>query len=389
MAIGGVSASETTPHEQDPEPSLSLTQLPEVLMSWPNTRLTELLGIDYPLIQAPMAGGITTPALVAAVSNAGGLGSLGAGYMEPEGIRRTIAKIRQLTDRPFAVNLFVPEPVVEDADQIMRTNRMLTRYREALDLPEPEPSAMTGPNYPEQLTVLLEEAVEIISFTFGIPGAREMETLQRLGITTIGTATHVLEGLLLEKAGMDAVVAQGMEAGGHRGTFIGNAEQGMQGLMVLVQSLVPQLRIPVVAAGGIMDGRGAAAALILGAGGVQMGTALLATPESGAHPKYKEALLASAEMTTVVTRVFSGKEGRALKNRFIEDLASTEAFLPGYPIQNALTRDIRRAAAERDMPELMSLWAGMGCTLCRSDPAAELIGQWLAQAEALVNSSVD
>lgn len=358
-------------------------------MNWPNTRLAQLLGIDYPLIQAPMAGGITTPELVAAVSNAGGLGSLGAGYMEPEAILRAIADIRQLTDRPFAVNLFVPEPVVEDAEQITRANRVLARYRQALELPERGPLATTGPHYTEQLAVLLEESIEIISFTFGVPGAGEMETLQRLGITTIGTATHVLEGLLLEKAGLDAVVAQGVEAGGHRGTFIGNPENGMQGLMVLVQLLVRQLRIPVVAAGGIMDGAGAAAALILGAEGVQMGTALLATPESGAHPKYKEALLASAETTTVVTRAFSGKPARALKNRFIEEMAGTEALLPGYPIQNALTRDIRRAAAERDMPELMSLWAGMGCTLCRSDPAAELIGQWLAQTEALLHSGVD
>lgn len=355
-------------------------------MSWPNTRLTELLGIDFPLIQAPMAGGITTPALVAAVSNAGGLGSLGAGYMEPEAIRRAVAEIRQLTDRPFAANLFVPEPVKEDAERIMRANRMLAPYRESLDLPEPEPLATTGPNYTEQLTVLLEESVEIIGFTFGVPGADEMETLQRLGITTIGTATHVLEGILLEEAGMDVVVAQGMEAGGHRGTFLGSTEQGLQGLMVLVPLLVEQLRIPVVAAGGIMDGRGIAAALNLGAGGVQMGTALLATPESGAHPKYKEALLAGTEMTTVLTRAFSGKPARGLKNRFIEEMSDTEVFLPGYPIQNALTRDIRRVAAERDMPELMSLWAGMGCAFCRADPAAELVGRWLAEAKALLRT---
>lgn len=354
-------------------------------MNWPNTRLPQLLGIDHPLIQAPMAGGITTPELVASVSNAGGLGSLGAGYMEPEAIRRAIAAIRQLTDRPFAVNLFVPEPVKEDAERIMRANRLLAPYREALDLPEPEPLATTGPNYTEQLTVLLEESVEIIGFTFGVPGPAEMETLQRLGVTTIGTATHVLEGILLEEAGVDAVVAQGMEAGGHRGTFIGSTEQGLQGLMVLVPLLVEQLRIPVIAAGGIMDGRGIAAALALGAGGVQMGTAFLTTPESGAHPGYKQALLESTEMTTVLTRVFSGKPARGLKNRFIEELGEAEVFLPGYPIQNALTRDIRRAAAERDMPELMSLWAGMGCALCRSDPAAELIGQWLAQTEALLS----
>lgn len=356
-------------------------------MNWPTTPVTKILEIDYPLIQAPMAGGITTPELIAAVSNAGALGSLGAGYLEPEAIRRAIAEIRKLTDRPFAVNLFVPEPVKEDAERIIRANKLLAPYREALDLPEPEPLAGAAPNYTEQLGVVFEESVEIISFTFGVPGADEMETMKQLGITTIGTATHLLEGILLEEAGIDLVVAQGMEAGGHRGTFLGTVEQGLQGGMVLLPLLADHLRIPVIAAGGIMDGRGIAAALALGAGAAQMGTAFITTPESGAHPKYKELLLDSNELTTVLTRVFSGKPARGIKNRFITELSDTESFLPGYPVQHALTRDIRQAAAERDLPELMSLWAGMGCALCRSDPAAELISRWLAQAEALLGGS--
>lgn len=357
------------------------------MINWPNTAVTDLLGIDYPLIQAPMAGGITTPELVAAVSNAGGLGALGAGYLEPEAIRRAIAEIRALTDRPFAVNLFVPEPIKEDAEHIVRANKLLAPYREELDLPEPEPFASALPGYSDQLGVLFEESVEIISFTFGVPGADEMETMKRLGITTIGTATHLLEGIVLEEAGIDLVVAQGMEAGGHRGTFIGRPEQGLQGAMVLLPLLVDHLRIPAIAAGGIMDGRGITAALALGASGVQLGTAFLATPESGAHPRYKELLLESTEMATVLTRVFSGKPARGLKNRFVEELSEAEAFLPGYPVQHALTRDIRRAAAERDLPELMSLWAGMGCAQCRAEPAAELIGRWLMQIDQLLGRS--
>lgn len=352
--------------------------------TWPQTAATELLGVELPLIQAPMAGGITTPELVAAVSQAGGLGSLGAGYMSPAAIRQAIAEIRLLTDRPFAVNLFVPPVSREDREAVELASQVLAPYRDALALPEPDPLIPALPDYQEQLGVLFEESVEIISFTFGVPAASELETAKQLGITTIGTATHLLEGILLEEAGIDVVVAQGMEAGGHRGTFLGTGEQGLQGSMVLLPLLTGQLRVPVIGAGGIMDGRGIAAAMMLGAAGVQMGTAFLATPESGAHPRYKEILLESTELTTVLTPVFSGKIGRALRNRFIDELDEAVWNLPSYPLQHALTAPIRRAAAERDMPELMALWAGMGCSLCRAAPAAELIADWRAQTDALL-----
>ncbi len=359
----------------------------DTMINWPKTAVSELLGIDYPLIQAPMADGITTPELIAAVSNAGGLGSLGAGHMSPEALRRAIGEIRSLTDRPFAVNLFVPEPVKEDAERIISANKLLVGYREELNLPEPEPLASAAPNYTEQLGVLFEESVEIISFTYGVPGADELESIKQLGITTLGNATHLLEAILLEEAGIDLVVAQGAEAGGHRATFIGRTEQGLQGAMVLLPVLVDHLRIPVIAAGGIMDGRGIVAALALGASGVQLGTAFLTTPESGAHPGYKATLLDSNELTTVLTRVFSGKPARAIRNRFIEELSGAEAFLPGYPVQHALTLDIQQAAAERDMPELMALWAGSGCALCRTEAAAEQIGRWLGQIDQLLGRS--
>ena len=351
--------------------------------AWPNNKLTETLGIQYPLIQAPMAGGITSPELVAAVSNAGGLGSLGAGYMEPEAIRQALTEIRALTNKPFAVNLFVPQPVQEDAERIMRANELLTPYREELGVPDGDPLAQELPNYVEQLGVCFEESVEIISFTFGVPGEAELETIKQLGVTTIGTATHLLEAIVLEESGLDVVVAQGVEAGGHRGTFLGSAEQGMAGLTVLLPLLADNLRIPFVAAGGIMDGRGIAAALDLGASGAQLGTAFIATPESGAHACYKETLLDSNELTTVLTRVFSGKLARGIKNRFVSELHDAEPFLPGYPMQNTLTQAIRRAAAEQDKVELMSLWAGQGCALARPLPAAELLQLLVDETEAL------
>lgn len=353
-------------------------------MKWPNTPLTKALGIAYPIIQAPMAGGITTPQLVAAVANAGGLGSLGAGYMEPEAIRAAIHEIRALTDKPFAVNLFVPSGTTEDAQRILRANELLAGYRQELSLPEPEPLATYLPNYTEQLGVLFEESVKIISFTFGLPASKELESMKHQGVTIIGSATHLLEAILLEESGVDIVVAQGFEAGGHRATFLGTPEQGMVGSMVLAPLLAEYLKIPFVVAGGVMDGRGIAAALALGASGAQMGTAFLATPESGAHPKYKSLLCQGTEITTTLTRVFSGKPARGLKNRFISELGRVEEFLPGYPIQNALTRDIRRAAAEHDRAEFMALWAGQGCPLCRSKPAAELMAEWVAQVRGIL-----
>jgi nitronate monooxygenase len=353
-------------------------------MKWPNTKLTEKLGITYPIIQAPMDSGVTTPELVAAVSNAGGLGSLGAGYMEPEEIRRAIRDTRLLTDKPFAVNLFIPEAVTEDAERIIRANELLAPYRRELGLPDAEPLAAYLPDYTEQLGVIFEESVKILSFTFGLPAAKELESIQQQNIITLGTATHLLEAILLEESGVDVVIAQGIEAGGPRATFLGSCEQGLVGSMVLLPLLAEYQQIPYVAAGGIMNGRGIAAALALGASGVQMGTAFLATPESGAHAKYKALLPQGTEITTSLTRVFSGKPGRGLKNRFIEQLQKAEAFLPGYPIQNALTREIRHTAEQQSNTEFMSLWAGQGCPLCRDKPVARLMAYWIEQVEDII-----
>lgn len=362
-------------------------------MRWPKTGLTERLRIRYPIIQAPMAGGPATPELVAAVSDAGGLGSLGAGYLEPEQIRVAISRIRNHTDKPFAANLLIPQPVTEDAEIIEYTHDLLAPYYQELGLLEEKAPAPSTPNLPdlhklpnfkEQLAVVLEERVDALSFTFGVPSASEIAALKEWGILTIGTATHLLEAIVLEESGVDMIIAQGAEAGGHRGTFVGTHEQGMVGTMALVPTLVDYLQVPVIAAGGIMDGRGIVAALALGAVGVQMGSAFLACPENGENPCYREAIQEGTEISTLFTRVFSGKYARSLKNRFIAEFGENEADLPGYPIQSVLTRDIIEAAVEQDRPELMPLWVGQGCSLCKEMPASELIAQWAAQAEEML-----
>ena len=352
-------------------------------MNWTQTVLTERLGIRYPIIQAPMTGGPGTPQLAAAVSNAGGLGTLAGGYLAPEALRQTIAEARALTDQPFAVNLSVVAPAKKDPVQIARAQALLAPYRAELGLP-PEPSdPPEAPAFEEQLEVLLQERVAALSF-IGAPDKTYLDLLQDAGIITFGTATHLLEAIVLEESGVDFIIAQGAEAGGHRGTFIGHPEQGLVGILTLIPLLTKHVTVPVIAAGGVMDGRGIAAVRVLGAVGVQMGTAFLACPESGAHPAYQALLSQGSEIATTLSRVFTGHHGRVLRNRLSDELRAHEAELPGFPLQLLLTQELRQAAADRGLTDFMALWAGQGCHLCENRPAAELIASWAEQVTALL-----
>lgn len=334
------------------------------------TELTRKLGVRHPIIQAPMAGGTTTPELVAAVSGSGGLGSLGAAYMSPAAIREAIAQVRALTGMPFAVNLFVPTDYEADPKSIERSRELLEAYRRELGVAEPPlPESPVTARYREdfdaQLAVVIEERVPVFSFTFGSLPEATVRRLKEQGATVIGTATTVEEGEHLEATGVDAVAAQGAEAGAHRGTFLGGFEASMVGTVALVPQLVDALGIPVIASGGIMDGRGLAAALCLGAQAAQMGTAFIVCEESGAPEAHKAAILEATDDATAITRAFSGRPARGIRNRFLLELAGRDTELPLFPIQNALTRDIRGAAARQDRPEFMSLWAGQAARLAR------------------------
>ncbi|WP_027417128.1 NAD(P)H-dependent flavin oxidoreductase [Aneurinibacillus terranovensis] len=348
---------------------------------WSETKGTDILGIEYPIIQAGMAGGYTSPQLVAAVSNAGGLGSLGAGYLTPEQIHVAVHEIRSLTDKPFAVNLFIPGSVNDSPEKIGRINALMQPYRNELGLK----SAPHDPEYKQpfedQIAVLLEEKVPVFSFTFGIPSNEIIEKCKNNGITLIGTATTVHEAVKLEACGIDMIVGQGFEAGGHRGTFLHSFEDSLVGTMALIPQLVDRVTVPVIASGGIMDGRGIAAALALGASGVQMGTAFLTCEESMTHEKHKEALLSSADESTTITRAFSGKPARGIKNKFIVEMAEHTEDLPAYPIQNALTQDIRRSAAKRNITDYMSMWAGQASALCTTQSAGQLVAHLVEQTE--------
>lgn len=352
---------------------------------WPGGEVTRRLGIRWPIIQAGMAGGTTTPELVAAVSQAGGLGTLGAGYMSGEQIRTAIRAIRTLTDRPFAVNLFIPEEGAADDQTSPGENvrRVMNEARRRLGIPEnPDPGKAADP-FEEQMAAVLEERVPVFSFTFGRLDAGYLAACKERGICVIGTATTVREGLALQESGCDMVVAQGSEAGGHRGSFLPDSPQNQIGLMALLPQMADRLTIPVIAAGGIMDGRGIAAAFMLGAEAVQLGTAFLLTEESGAHPLHKQAVLASTDESTMLTRAFSGKAARGVANSFMEKLAPYNDEIPAYPWQNAHTRDIRQAAAKQGRTEYLSMWAGQAGSLGRPLRAEQLLEKLVAETEEL------
>ncbi|MEK3980991.1 nitronate monooxygenase [Psychrobacillus sp. FSL K6-2836] len=354
--------------------------------------LTNLLKIDYPIIQAPMAGGITTSKLVAAVSNNGALGMIGAGYMSPIQLREEIRDIKELTSSNFGVNLFVPCEFEISENEVEKTNRLLNRYREELNILEEK---ITLPNienafqsYMEQIQVVIEEKVPICSFTFGVPTADVMEKFKQHNVTTIGTATTVAEAISIEKLGMDAVVVQGSEAGGHRGNFISNHEESLVGLMSLIPQVADTVSIPVIAAGGIMDGRGLMAALCLGAKAGQMGTAFLTCEESGAHPLHKEAILHSKDVDTTLTRTFSGKWARGINNKFTMQMGKFEGTIPNFPIQNALTKSIRKASANQNNKEYMSLWAGQNAKLARGETVEQLVQRVMDEARIVPDNLV-
>ncbi|MFS8350894.1 NAD(P)H-dependent flavin oxidoreductase [Bacillus nitratireducens] len=348
------------------------------------SRVTEILQVKNPIIQAGMAGAITTPDLVAAVSNGGGLGTLGAGYMSPEQIREAIYKIRELTDKPFGVNLLVTKEVKIEEEKVKEANVLLEAVNRELGI-EGEQVLKLPKSYKAQLQVLLEEKVPVVSFAFQTLEKEEIDELKKRGIKVIGTATHVAEAKVLAALGVDIIVGQGSEAGGHRGTFIGKEREAMIGTFALIPQLVAAVpHIPIVAAGGVMNGQGLVAAFALGAEAVQMGSAFLTSEESITHDAYKEAVLQSTDTSTTVTRAFSGKYARGIRNEFIERHEEKEEELPMYPVQNVLTSKIRQEAAKQNKEEYMSLWAGQASSLARIEPAQHVVKRVMNEAENVI-----
>lgn len=343
--------------------------------------LLKKLNIEYPIFQAPMAG-VTTPELVAAVSNFGALGNIGAGYLSEKAVDQFITDIQLLTNKPFGINLFVPEEQHVTDEQINLAVTLMNKHLQELNIETNEiPDYRGMDQFERQIEVVLNRNVPVCSFTFGIPDDEIIKELKRQGIFIIGTATTVKEAKLIEKAKMDAVVVQGSEAGGHRGSFL-EGEQ-LIGTMALVPQVVDHVSIPVIVAGGIMDGRGVIASYTLGAQAAQLGTAFLTTKECEINLAYKEALLKATEEETVLTSAFSGKMARGLQNKFIRSMQPYENKLPPFPYQNAFTRKIRSEAAKQQNEQYMSLWSGQAPRLTKNISVNELLNQIIKQCKEI------
>jgi len=330
---------------------------------------------DLPIIQAPMAGGPDTPALSAAVCNAGGLGSLGCAYLTPAQIEAAAADLRARTAAPFALNLFVRADVPDDRAAQARVAPILDEFRRELGVTAAT-TTRSSPRFEDQLEAILRIAPRVFSFTFGVPTTDQLAAVRARGIAIVGTATTVEEASTLDAAGVDAICAQGAEAGGHRGTFVGRFEDALIGTLALVPQIVRVTRRPVIAAGGIMTGAAIRAALSLGAAAVQLGTAFMCCDEAGTNAPHRAAL-ATAHATTI-TRAFSGRAARGIRNRMTDAFATVEAA--PFPQQQALTAELRRAAAQQGRTDLMQLWAGQGAPLVRAMPAGELVATLAREA---------
>jgi phosphoribosylaminoimidazole-succinocarboxamide synthase len=353
-----------------------------VSIGWADSELKELLGIDHPVIQAPMAR-VTTPELVAAVCEAGALGSLGAAMSSPDGLREDIRAVRALTDRPFAVNLFAPLDQPEPAPgSIEAMSALLAQWHERLGSEGPQRPSGGVPAFEDQLAVVAEERPAVFGFTFGIPPAGALAELREAGTAIVGTATTAAEAAMLEDAGCDAIVAQGSEAGGHRGTFAGAFESALIGLVALVPQVSDRVSSPVIAAGGIMDGRGIAAALALGAGAAQLGTAFLACEESAAPTSYVASLAESDEAATAVTDAFTGRPARGVRSPLFDEIETSGLEIPPYPLQAELMTQLMPAAMERGELAATIRLAGQGAPMVRRMPAAELVSRLVREAEA-------
>ncbi|MDR6444474.1 nitronate monooxygenase [Paraburkholderia terricola] len=343
-----------------------------------NRSLLRILGIDKPIIQAPMAG-VSTPALAAAVSNAGGLGSLGVGAMNAEGARKVIRETRALTAKPFNINVFCHQPAMADASVERQWLNWLAPHFEQYGATPPSSLSEIYTSFlvdAAMLQVFLDEKPAVVSFHFGLPSPQVIAALKQAGIKLLASATNPQEAAQVAAAGVDAIVAQGIEAGGHRGVFDQDAPDDRLGTFALTRLLVREFDLPVIAAGGIMDGAGIAAALALGAQAAQLGTAFVACPETSIDEGYRRALLGEPARHTMFTTAISGRLARGMVNRFTElgdDPRSPRP--PAYPIAYDAGKALHAAAKAKGEFGYGAQWAGQAAALAKSLPAAELFAE--------------
>ena len=350
-------------------------------MKWQDRRLLDLFGVEHPILQAPMAG-VTSPQMAIATSEAGGLGAIAAAMLTPEGTRQELQMVKQGTGRPFNVNFFVHKPPAVDAARDARWREKLAPYFGELGVaPDAKGPSRTAFDA-SMCDLLLEFVPKVASFHFGLPDRTLVKRLKAAGILVLSSATTAEEARWLEGEGADAVIAQGAEAGGHRGMFLVDDVSRQAGTMALVPQVVDAVKIPVIAAGGIGDGRGIAAALALGAAGAQIGTAFMLTPEARLSALHRAALKQANDNSTTLTNVFTGRAARGIVNRIVREIGPMSADAPAFPLAAEATQPLRGPAEARGSTDFTSLWSGQAPTLAREMPAGEVMATLVMETDA-------
>lgn len=353
---------------------------------WYQTKASEMLGIEYPILQGPFGGNLSSVELVATVSNAGGLGGYGAYTLSPQEIVEIDKQIKTATNKPYNINLWVsdadaPDRITSD-EQFKQTRALFKSYFDELGIALPEKPAPFKSRFENQVEVILDIKPKVFSFMFGVPSTDVLEQCRRLGIIAVGAATTLDEAIFLENSGVDMIIASGFEAGGHRPSFLAPAESSTIGTFVLLQLIREKVKIPVIAAGGIANGKGVAAALALGADAAQIGTAFLATDESNATAIHKQMLFSDAAKHTMLSRAFTGRLGRGITSRIAKDLVNKEkGFLP-FPLQTQFMSHLRKAAIEQEKWDMILFWGGQIAPVLKYKKAGELITSILEETTA-------
>ncbi len=352
-------------------------------MKWQDRRLLDLCGLEHPIVQAPMAGASSTQMAIA-VSQAGGLGSIAAAMLTPDTLRSELQIAQQATDRPINVNFFVHKPPLDDpARQSVWRKRLEGYYRElgiAMDTGAGGPAR--APFNAAMCDVVLEYKPKVVSFHFGMPDDGLVKRLKGASVVVVSSATTAAEARWLEAHGCDAVIAQGNEAGGHRGMFLTDDIACQAGTMALVPQVVDAVKVPVIAAGGIGDGRGIAASLALGAAGAQIGTAFLLAPESKISALHRAALKQANDNSTTLTNLFTGRPARGIVNRYIREVGPMSAEAPAFPLAAGAAQPLRAAAEAKGSTDFTPLWSGQAPTLAREMPAAALMARLVEETAA-------
>lgn len=349
------------------------------MSTWPDTRILDLLGIEVPIIQAPMAGA-TTAAMVIAVNQAGGLGSLPAATLSIEQLREALITIRQSSTRPINVNFFCHQPPAADETRDQRWKALLEPYYRELgaDFDAPTPESNRAPFNDAACKVVEEFRPQVVSFHFGLPEKSLLDRVKATGAKVLSSATTVEEALWLEQHGCDAIIAMGVEAGGHRGMFLTDDLNSQIGLMALLPQVVDAVKVPVIAAGGIGDARGIVAAFALGASAVQLGTAYLFTPEASLTASHHHALRHALASETALTNLFTGRPARGIVNRVMRELGAIHPAAPAFPKAGGALMPLKA----RDEAGFSNLWSGQALGLGKDMSSADLTRHLANQALA-------